>query len=149
MGANTKVQLALFHHQGCRVPSSSLTALTPLRPQLVLVMEVDADSVGTGAEETEYETELAPGGDVILSAPKANKGKPGRVLFRVDKIVLARHSEVFSGLFTVPYVPSSNEEYDGLPVVRLEDDGEVIGGLLHFLYNSSWVGFSPPQKQLT
>ena len=61
----------------------------------------------------------------------------GRILYRVDKVILSRQSPVFAGLFSIPYDGSVSEELDGLPVVRLDDGFEAMGRLLRFWYAPS------------
>ena len=87
-------------------------------------------------DEDQYHTYLAPDGDVVLSL-RGQEGFKGRILYRVDKVILSRQSPVFAGLFSIPYDGSVNEELDGLPVVRLDDGFEAMGRLLRFLYDPS------------
>ena len=87
-------------------------------------------------EETQYRTDLAPDGDVFLSF-SGPEGSKGRILYRVDKVILSRQSPVFAGLFSIPYEGSVNEEFEGLPVVRLDDNFEPMERLLRFLYDPS------------
>ncbi|RPD57118.1 hypothetical protein L227DRAFT_239457 [Lentinus tigrinus ALCF2SS1-6] len=57
--------------------------------------------------------------------------------FRVHRGLLSRHSEVFSGLFTLaqPDDEAAAELYDGCPVVRVPDSSHDFRHLLHALYD--------------
>ena len=75
-------------------------------------------------------------GDVVLSAKQTYARNPDldREVFRVDKLVLSRHSPVFAGMFKFPAVPGVNEEYDGVPMVQLDEDSNSLRELLTFMY---------------
>ena len=53
---------------------------------------------------------------------------------RVHQSVLARHSEVFSGMWDVPQ-PSTRETYDGCPSVFLSDSLEDFVDVIRVLYD--------------
>jgi hypothetical protein len=53
--------------------------------------------------------------------------------FRVHKLVLSLSSPFFGDMFSLPQ-PSGEEVVDGLPVVRLSEDAEVLNCLLTLLY---------------
>jgi len=53
--------------------------------------------------------------------------------FRVHKLVLSMSSPFFNDMFSLPQ-PSDQEVVDGLPVVRLSEDAEVLTCLLTMLY---------------
>ncbi len=55
--------------------------------------------------------------------------------FRVHKGVLSRHSDTFSGLFTVPQPSEGAEQIDGCPVVRISDSAHDFDHLLRVLYD--------------
>jgi len=55
------------------------------------------------------------------------------VNFRVHKSVLSLSSSFFDDMFSLPQ-PSDQEVVDGLPVVRLSEDAEVLNCLLTMLY---------------
>jgi len=67
-----------------------------------------------------------PHGDVIVQSCDL-------INFRVHKSMLAMSSPFFDDLFSLPQ-PSDDETIDGLPVVRLSEDAEVLNGLLTMLY---------------
>ena len=55
------------------------------------------------------------------------------VNFKVHKPVLAMASPFFKDLLSLPQPPGS-ESLDGLPVVQLSEDSELLGTLLSMLY---------------
>lgn len=55
------------------------------------------------------------------------------VYFRVEMSQLRHHSPVFADMFALP-TPSEEEKYDGLPLVRLPDEGHAVEELLKFIY---------------
>jgi hypothetical protein len=55
------------------------------------------------------------------------------VNFRVHKSLLALTSPVFSDLLSLPQ-PSDSESIDGLPVVQLSEDAELLNSLVSMLY---------------
>jgi hypothetical protein len=55
------------------------------------------------------------------------------VNFRVHKSILASSSQFFKDMFSLPQ-PSNDEMVDGLPVVSLSEDGEIVRGLITMLY---------------
>ena len=75
-------------------------------------------------------------GDIILSVQDEENCQ---VLYRVDTKFLARHSPVFSGMFSLPPAPGVNEELDGVPIVHLTDDQKALEDLLQFIYNPLYV----------
>ena len=66
------------------------------------------------------------GADVILRSS-------GLVSFRVHKAILAMSSPFFNDMFSLPQ-PRDNEVIDGLPVVHVSEDAEVLHSLLTVLY---------------
>ncbi|KAJ7108756.1 hypothetical protein C8R44DRAFT_714111 [Mycena epipterygia] len=68
-----------------------------------------------------------PYGDIILQAEST--------LFRVNRDVLAKHSSVFSDMFSVPQ-PSNQPMVEGCPVVHVSDTAKDWELLLEVLYNS-------------
>ena len=63
------------------------------------------------------------------------------VNFRVHKRTLAMSSPIFNAMFSLPQPrPSKKEVVDGLPVLRLSEDSEVLSGLITMLYPiPSWL----------
>lgn len=61
-------------------------------------------------------------------------------LFKVYQGYLAKHSQVFSSLFTLPPPESPDqppqEMFDGVPVVRLLDEPNDIQAVLNLMYNA-------------
>ncbi|KAH9174329.1 hypothetical protein EDB89DRAFT_2094057 [Lactarius sanguifluus] len=55
------------------------------------------------------------------------------VSFHVDKATLSMSSPFFADMFSLPQ-PSDNEVIDGLPIVRLSEDAEILNSLLKMLY---------------
>ena len=55
------------------------------------------------------------------------------VNFRVRKSILSSSSQVFRDMFSLP-LSSENETVDGLPVVRLSEDAELVRALVTVLY---------------
>lgn len=80
-----------------------------------------------------------PDGDIVLSAKLGSATPPTLVLFRVDKLFLSRHSEVFQGMFEV--FPSENvqECYGGVPLPCMPDRGEDLAMLIEVIYSPSCV----------
>lgn len=59
-----------------------------------------------------------------------------RHIFKVHKSLLAKHSPVFRDMFTLP-CPTSDETYEGLPVVAMPDSFRDLCDLLRVLYDPS------------
>jgi hypothetical protein len=53
--------------------------------------------------------------------------------FRVHKSVLIMTSPFFSDLLSLPQ-PSDSETFDGLPVIQLSEDSELLNTLVSILY---------------
>ncbi|EIW56963.1 uncharacterized protein TRAVEDRAFT_151611 [Trametes versicolor FP-101664 SS1] len=56
--------------------------------------------------------------------------------YKIHKSMLARHSEVFNGLFSVPQT-SADDHLDGCPVVPVPDSSADFSNLLKALYDTS------------
>ena len=71
----------------------------------------------------------------LFEAPDANIiiRSSDFVDFRVHKPVLAMASPVFKDLLSLPQ-PSGSESVDGLPVVQLSEDSELLNTLVSMLY---------------
>ena len=63
-------------------------------------------------------------GSIIIQCPTAG--------FRVHSSILRTHSEIFRSMFAVA-VPS-DDSIDGIPVVQVSDDAEMMYKLLKLLY---------------
>ena len=109
-------------------PDSTLCARTRRLIILGFLMATKQD----GAKLVRHESMYLSDGDVVLAAEQY---PTTTVLFRVDKIYLARNSAVFRSMFTLPDRPSVNELYDGVPKVRLSDDADDLARLLAALYD--------------
>ena len=69
-------------------------------------------------------------GTVILIAEKT--------AFRVYRGLLAKHSEVFRDMFTVPQptTPTNNDAFEGCPIVHLVDDtADDIADVLEIMHH--------------
>jgi hypothetical protein len=53
--------------------------------------------------------------------------------FRVHKSVLTMTSPFFNDLLSLPQ-PSDSETFDGLPVIQLSEDSEILNTLVSLLY---------------
>ncbi|KAI0791199.1 hypothetical protein C8Q75DRAFT_805559 [Abortiporus biennis] len=75
-------------------------------------------------------TELyLPDGDLVISCPTKQSGS--RMLFRVDRIFLSRHSAIFKDMFSLPPRPDGGvEQYDGAPFVCIPDEAEDMASFL-------------------
>ena len=58
----------------------------------------------------------------------------GSTLFKVHRGQLARHSEVFESLFSVP-IPDGEKHFEGCPVVELHDTPSDMFYFLRALYD--------------
>ena len=94
------------------------------------------ETAAASLDEDQYHTHLAPDGDIVLSL-RGPEGSTGRILYRVDKVILSRQSIVFAGLFSIPYDQAVNQKFDGLPLIALDDEFEPMGRLLRFMYDPS------------
>ncbi|KAI9450617.1 hypothetical protein BJY52DRAFT_1419488 [Lactarius psammicola] len=73
-----------------------------------------------------YFTLEPPHADIIIQSSDL-------VSFRVNKATLSMSSPFFADMFSLPQ-PPDNEVINGLPVVRLSEDAEVLNSLLKMLY---------------
>ena len=67
------------------------------------------------------------------------------VAFQVHKSILARHSEVFAGLFVVPQPPrieAPGHTFDGVPSVQVSDTSYDFRMLIKALYGEIWCANS-------
>ena len=79
-------------------------------------------------------------GDIILSAQAEAESPPILVLFRVDKLFLSRHSDVFRDMFAVAPSENVEEHYDGVPLVQMpQDKAEDLALLIEVIYDPPCV----------
>ena len=88
----------------------------------------------TPAEAERHPTLYFPDGDVVLALQRSNAAD---LLFRVDKIFLARHSPIFRDMLSFSAENGPNDTYDGVPLVNLVDNGEDLKTLLSGMYNAA------------
>ncbi|KAN0141414.1 hypothetical protein V8E53_000659, partial [Lactarius tabidus] len=104
-------------------------SITKAEPDLLLVEEETSFEGHTKSPEG-YSSQLRctdmPDADVIIRSSD-------NVNFRVRRSILATSSPFFGDLFSLPQ-PSDHEVVDGLPVVSLPEDAEVLDSLMTFLY---------------
>lgn len=83
--------------------------------------------------ETQINQTISP--PELLDVPDANLiiRSSDLVNFRVHKSVLAMASPFFQDLLSLPQ-PSDGEIVDGLPVVQLSEDSELLNSLISILY---------------
>ncbi|KAF9821599.1 hypothetical protein IEO21_00445 [Rhodonia placenta] len=60
-------------------------------------------------------------------------------IFRVHSFILKHHSPVFADMFGLPAPENldADETHEGVPLVKLQDDGKDLASLLNALYNPS------------
>lgn len=97
------------------------------------------------AEERRHPSLYFADGDIVMSA--TSKEKTYTEFYRVDKVLLARHSAVFQDMFSIgsaegssangSYSSSEQQFYDGVPRVHLYDDAEDVAGFIGALYNTA------------
>lgn len=77
-------------------------------------------------------------GNIILTTEKSPTG------FRVHRGVLARHSEIFQGMFEMPQpLDNSNQEtIEGCQVIRMYDLPNELSNLVRALYDGACVDVS-------
>ena len=67
-----------------------------------------------------------PDGSVVIIVEKT--------AFRIHKYVLARHSEVFNGMWDIPQ-PLVSDMYDGCPTVKLADSKSDFIEVMKVMYD--------------
>ena len=75
-------------------------------------------------------------GDIVLAAPSPT-APDILILFRVDKILLARHSPIFRDMLSFSAGSGPDDTYDGVPRVNLTDNGDDLAMLLSGMYNAA------------
>ncbi|KAF8963105.1 hypothetical protein BDZ97DRAFT_1821782 [Flammula alnicola] len=71
-----------------------------------------------------------------------------RTAFRIHQSVLARHSEVFNGMWDVPQ-PSKAEMYDGCPMVVLSDSVNDFVDVMRVIYDAFHFDKLKPDTSLS
>jgi len=86
-------------------------------------------------EDSQTQTDSKTSPSELFDVPDANLiiRSSDVVDFRVHKPVLAMTSSVFKDLFSLPQ-PSDSESDDGLPVVKLSEDSELLHSLFSIIY---------------
>ena len=69
-------------------------------------------------------------GNIVLVA--------GMTCFRVHRSLLAKYSPIFRDMFSLPQ-PEDQEMYDGVPMVELQDDPDILRALLRVIYEPLYV----------
>jgi hypothetical protein len=105
---------------------------------LTKLMSLQAESALSLVQEQEYsQSQVNPTTSVpeALDVPDANLiiQSSDLVNFRVHKSVLSMASPVFRDLFSLRQ-PLGSESVDGLPVVKLTEDAELLNSLFSMLY---------------
>ena len=104
--------------------------------------DTQSESVALAPKAIRHPTLYFGDGDIVLAIElrKSSKTKKATdTVYRVDKIFLARQSTVFADMLKLPPSPSgTNDEYDGVPMVRLvEDYPTAFEDVLKFIYNAA------------
>lgn len=73
-------------------------------------------------------------GNICLASGLPDSPSP-RTVFRVHKSLLARHSPVFRDMFALPTDAGVQDQYEGLPLVIMQDRTSEIEPLLLALYD--------------
>ncbi|KAF8121087.1 hypothetical protein EV363DRAFT_1366836 [Boletus edulis] len=110
--------------------------------------------MGNDSALVKHESLYFMDGNVVLLVPRPDNA---RVLFRVHKSVLSRHSPIFSDMFDVCNPPPTTSEseaddfYDGAPLIHLSDNADHLGSVLDILYYQSdlpWMPRNPHYPEL-
>jgi BTB/POZ domain len=94
---------------------------------LFLVREREESQAQINPTTPQAETFDVPDANLIIRSSDL-------VNFRVHKPVLAIASPVLKDLFSLPQ-PSDSETVDGLPVIQLSEDSELLNCLVSMLYH--------------
>ncbi|TDL23942.1 hypothetical protein BD410DRAFT_745952 [Rickenella mellea] len=77
-------------------------------------------------------------GDIVISS--VNKAATSTILFRLHKVVLNHHSQVFSDMFSVPEPQAGGQElYEGCPLVHMSDSAEDLHYLFLYIYDPTAI----------
>jgi DNA-directed RNA polymerase subunit L len=73
-----------------------------------------------------------PDGNLILASED-------HTAFKVHRGILARHSEIFQGMFDIPHpeLLSESEVYEGCPIITMYDKGIELANLVKALYDGA------------
>ena len=86
-----------------------------------------SNSTGDPRKRSEY---WFQDGNVVLQAEDT--------LFRIHRSIISRQSQIFEDMFSMPQVPSQEDELiEGCPVVQLSDTAEDMGNIISLLYDSN------------
>ncbi|KAF9446566.1 hypothetical protein P691DRAFT_776773 [Macrolepiota fuliginosa MF-IS2] len=116
------------HHN----PYSSIIPPSPSSPALKCPPDTRVVHNSTTALQKDKDV-YCDDGNVLLVA--------GTTCFRVHQSLLAKHSSVFHDMFNIPQ-PNSQETFEGVPKVDLQDDPAVVRALLRVIYEP----FTSPLK---
>jgi len=108
--------------------------------QLTRLMSLQAESAlspeqGEEGSQTQVNLTASPPEPLDISVPDANFiiRSSDLVNFRVHKSILAMVSPFFKDIFSLPQLPDS-ESVDGLPLIKLSEDAELLNTLLSMIY---------------
>ena len=124
----TSVVLGSFKKVSAIETYELLKRLKPLQAESAL-------SLVWGRKESQDQANLIPSQLEPLDVPDASLiiRSSDLVDFRIHKPVLAMASPFFTDLLSLPQ-PTKSESVDGLPVVRLPEDAELLNSLVSMLY---------------
>ncbi|KAN0137890.1 hypothetical protein V8E53_004374 [Lactarius tabidus] len=108
---------------------------------LTIIEKADSTLALVKEEPTsDSETSGPPSAPLCLDVPDANViiRSSDRVNFRVHKSLLSMSSPFFKDLFSLPQ-PPLDELVDGLPVVQVPENADILNSLVSFLYPISPV----------
>ncbi|KAI0699087.1 hypothetical protein BC835DRAFT_1412739 [Cytidiella melzeri] len=74
-------------------------------------------------------------GNVIIAVEDPDDDLKRTYAFKCHMSVLAKHSNIFEALFTLPQSQDDAETYDGVPLVVLPDPYQDVKELLQMLYD--------------
>jgi hypothetical protein len=114
---------------------SMVDATTELLSMLNILQAESALSLVPDQEDPQAQTNTTTSPPEAFDLPDANLiiRSSDLVDFRVHMSVLALTSPIFKDLLSLPQ-PSDSESVDGLPVVQLSEDSELLNSLVSMLY---------------
>lgn len=122
------------HHHHVHVTIRHITLHDGAHTSTKMSSELSLSTTNRPTEERHAALYL-PDGDIVISAPKPSTNASTLVLFRLDTLVLRCHSSIFKDMLSLPGDQSTNEQYDGVPRVRLTDDADDLAGLFKAMNN--------------